>query len=117
MTMRLGTQTGSLMNHLMSGTLGAAPPTVGEGCTFLHWTDRSAGTVVKVSPSGKTAWVRADKAIRTDTHGMSDSQSYRYEAIPDAPLTAVRLGKRGWRTSGGTTVAFGYRRAYHDYSF
>lgn len=114
MTLRLGSQTGSVMNHLMSGP---SAPVAGEGATILHWTDRTAATVVRVSPSGKTAWIRKDRAIRTDSNGRSEIQDYRYEPVPDAPLTVVRLTKRGWRTKGGNGVSFGHRSAYHDYSF
>ena len=117
MTMlRAGTETGSLMNHLMSGS--ARGPVVGEGATLLHWTDRTAATVIRVSPSGKTAWLREDTAIRTDDHGMSDSQAYRYEPNPNGREWRVSLTKRGWRVMGrGSGVLFGVRRAYHDYSF
>lgn len=39
MTMKLGTQTGSLINHIMS-TAKARTPEIGEGATILAWTDR-----------------------------------------------------------------------------
>lgn len=121
MTMKLGTGTGSLVNHLMSGHVGGPTPVVGMGATILHWTDRKAATVVKVSPSGKTVWVKADTATRVDRNGMSESQVYRYAPNPDAPVKAFRLGKHGWRESGsrgrGAALHLGHRASYHDYSF
>lgn len=39
--MKLGTQTGSTTNYLMSGVKGQPAPEIGMGVTLLHWTDRS----------------------------------------------------------------------------
>lgn len=119
MAIRLGTETASVMNHLLSGTNGQPAPAVGMGITILHWTDRSAGTIHKVSPSGKTFWFTEDKATRIDGNGMSESQNYRYEPQPDAPLRMARQRVNGqWRVSGdGKAIMLGNRAAYHDYSF
>lgn len=95
-------------------------PVVGDGVTVFHYTDRSAGTVERISPSGKTVWIRPDRAIRKDRNGMSESQQYAYEPVEDAKLMRATLRKDGqWRLSGymGYKVAFGFRDAYHDYSF
>lgn len=94
-------------------------PQVGDGATIFHYTDRSAATVVRVSKSGKTAWIQADRAIRTDENGMSESQSYRFEPNPKGNIVRVSKRKNGeWRMSRDVRkVAFGYRDAYHDYSF
>ncbi len=108
---------GSLTNYLMTGTKGQPTPEVGMGVTFLYYTDRSAGTITKVSPSGKTIQVKADKATRIDNNGMSESQDYTYEPDPEAQEVTARLTKSGWKTKSGTRLAIGYRRAYHDYSF
>lgn len=113
--MRLGTETGSVVNWVASGSV--APPVVGEGATFLHWTDRSAGTVTRVSPSGKTAWVRPDTSILTSGSILSESQVYRYEPCPEAAEIRVRLTGRGWRAANGCGVSFGRRDAYRDPSF
>lgn len=120
--LRAGTQTGSLINHLMSGSRDA-PPEVGMGATVLMWTDRHAATIVEVVSPTKIR-VREDKAIRTDSNGMSESQSYRYEPGPETcvPRTFtlrkngawVRLGEP---MKGGLRLAVGHRSTYHDYSF
>lgn len=120
--MRLGTDTESMTNYLMSGTKGQPTPTVGMGITELMWSDRAAGTITRVSPSGKTLWYQLDKATRIDGNGMSEVQDYAYEPNPDAPVKTARLTKRGWKTvcsgaASGTRIAIGYRATYYDFSF
>ena len=114
--MRLGTDTGSMTNYLMSGTKGVPTPTVGMGITELMWSDRAAGTITRVSPSGKTLWYQLDKATRIDDNGMSEVQDYAYEPDPTATVKIARLTKRGWKASG-TRLALGYRDTYYDFSF
>jgi len=94
-------------------------PEVGDGATVYLYTDRHAATVVRVSKSGRTAWIQPDSAKRIDNNGMSESQDYEYSANTDAQLIRVSIRKDGqWRKSGEyTKVAFGIRNAYHDYSF
>lgn len=117
--MKLGRDTNSLSNWLLSGTKGQPAPAVGMGLTLLGWTDRHAGTVERVSPSGKTFWFREDRAIRTDGNGMSESQTYRFEPNPDAPLKTARLRKAGgwYESPGGRRIRLGERSEYYDYSF
>lgn len=113
---------GSLINSI-SGTDPNYVPKVGDGATMLFWTDRKAGTVISVSKSGKRIEVQQDKAIRTDSYGMSDSQSYRYEADPNGTVRAFTKRKNGQfiregdSMRGGQRVAIGYRNEYFDYSF
>lgn len=119
--MRLGTQTGSLINHLYSGSADK-PPQVGDGATLLMWTDRHAGTIVEVSPNGKrVGWIQ-DVATRTDKNGMSDSQEYSYAPGTGTP-TYFTLRKNGaWvregeSMKGGNRIAIGTRNEHHDFSF
>lgn len=109
---------GSLVNAL---SVSASAPVVGMPATILGYTDRHAATVVWVSPSGKTCRVRRCRAQRTDSHGMSEVQSYSYSEDESAPEREFRLGKRGWRESGsrgkGNALGLGYRDEYYDYSF
>jgi len=117
-TMRLGTETGSGVNHIMSGHVGGPRPEVGMAATILGWTDRYAGTVVWVSASGKTCRVQEDTAIRTDARGLSEWQDYTYERNPQGRVITFRLGKRGWRTAGrGAGLHLGERQSYRDPSF
>jgi len=111
---------GSMMNLLASRSKNPTPE-VGMGATMLLWSDRHAGTVVEVK--GKRLVWQRDKATRADTYGMSDCQSYTYEANPEGETEAFTLRKNGeWVREGssmksGTTLGLGYRREYYDYSF
>lgn len=118
--LRAGTQTGSLHNMLISGSRMDVPQ-VGMGATILYWTDRHACTITEVSKSGKFVRVVEDKAIRTDSNGMSDCQSYRYEPGEGSPRTFTLRKNGAWVEQGssmrGTRLAIGARRHYYDYSF
>lgn len=80
-TMKLGSETGSLMNHLMGSS--NLPPVVGKGATILHWTDRSAYEVIEVTENGKRCKIQRYNPERVDENGMSESQSYKYEKLTD----------------------------------
>lgn len=129
---KLGTQTASVINHIMSrSTKGQPDPVVGMGATILHWTDRDAGTITKVFTIGKDVAieVQEDKATRTDKNGMSEMQDYAYEANPDGARStwrfrngawkAVRYSEdtKRWRQIDGSGLQIGVRRKYHDFSF
>jgi hypothetical protein len=108
---------GSLQN-LLAGNARSAEPVVGEGATIIWWSDRFPATVERVSPSGKTAWLREDRSIRLDSHGMSDSQSYRFEPDPAGRESVAKRKRDGrWKTTGGQVVQFGSRSRFLDYSF
>ena len=127
--MKLGTETGSMTNHLYSRmTKGQPEPTVGMGATILMWTDRKAGTVVDVMDN--IIAVQEDTAKRVDDNGMSESQEYEYTPNPDAPNTWFRREKAGnwvevfvnrktnrWNKGGGRGLRLGERRQYRDFSF
>jgi hypothetical protein len=111
------TDYGSLQN-LLAAPARSAEPAVGEGATVIWYTDRFPATVLRISPNRKTAWLREDRAIRTDHHGMSDSQSYRFEPDPEGREHVAHRKRDGrWQTLGGQIVQFGARGRYHDYSF
>lgn len=94
--MQLGTQTASLMNHIMSRSNCAPEPEVGMGATILGWTDRHAATVI--SWDGKILRVQRDKATRTDTLGMTDAQEYEYERDPEGCVYDYKRDRSGkWR--------------------
>uniref|UniRef100_A0A6M3LRF4 Uncharacterized protein n=1 Tax=viral metagenome TaxID=1070528 RepID=A0A6M3LRF4_9ZZZZ len=125
--MQLGTETGSLVNHVLSGTKGAPTPEVGMGATILMWSDRRAATIVRVrlfqtGPlKGKVrqVLVQEDKATRTDSNGQSDMQTYSYEPDTNAPIrvfTANRNQDGVFRGAGGT-LRIGSRNHYYDFGF
>ena len=133
--MKLGTQTGSVFNHIDSRAVRGEPaPYVGMGATILHWTDRSAATIIKVEVIRGVTYVTTqdDKAIRTDKNGMSESQEYSYS--PD-PTGCIRVFKKHPKTNfwkfcvlnsetgryvqqkHGSGLKIGVREEYYDFSF
>lgn len=111
--MRIGSETGSLMNHLMAG--GRIEPAVGMGATILCWTDRHAATIVRVTRC--QVHVQYDNAKRTDENGMSECQTYAYTPNPNGAVVVFRKTKRGWRSRCGNGLLVGERCHYHDFSF
>jgi hypothetical protein len=120
--MKIGTETGSLINHVMSASTSGIPE-VGMGATILSWSDRTAGTII--AASDREFVVQVDTAKRTDNRGMSDCQSYEYSPNPDGITYAFKRVARGhakgeWRMNGrkdGRSVIIGYRNQYFDFSF
>lgn len=131
MTMKLGTETGSLINHLASRgsyTL----PYVGCPVTMLAWTDRYPGTIVRMFKIGKADAfeVREDKWKRTDTNGFSENQTYDFERDPNGSVVYYKMFKGKWREvkkspetgrfglcSGGLGIYIGRREKYDDPTF
>lgn len=116
--MKLGTETGSLINHLASRATGPLPE-VGMGATILAWSDRYAATIIYVSKSRKLVRVQHDSHRRTDDNGgFSENQSYEYSRNPNGSVETFRLGKRGWRKQGGGFgLLIGHREEYRDPHF
>lgn len=105
------------LNNLLAGTNPELVPTVGMGATEVCWTDRHAYTVVRVSPSGKTVWVKKDDVKRVDSNGMSECQDYEFTRNDNNPEVMVRKNKKGQWKSGSTKFTLGHRDEYHDFSF
>ena len=112
--MRLGSETGSVMNHLFTASR-QAEPVVGMGATMCAWTDRHAGTIVKVTRT--QVHVQEDNAVRIDSNGTSEQQTYAYSPNPNAPVIVFRKTKRGYRSKCGYGLLIGVRREYYDFSF
>lgn len=131
--MRLGTETGSVINHLMArGTRGEPEPTVGMGATLLSWTDRHAGTIVAVEKDGAGRYVvtvREDKARVVSGSTFDGSAAYEYEPDPDGFEHMFRREEgKGWRgvrrgvgrrlkLAEGYGLRIGARESYRDPSF
>jgi hypothetical protein len=124
--MKLGTETGSVVNHLMSGTNGQPEPEIGMGATILQWSDRTPCTIVAVrrfkgeQKAGQVSEIDAqeDKATRTDNNGMSECQRYEYERDTQGWVTTFKRNKKGaFVSNGGNRLRIGDRSKYHDYSF
>lgn len=109
---------GSLVNRLSEDSQ-SATPVVGMGATCMSYSDRHAYTIVRVE--GKKLWATPDIAVRTDSFGMSDAQSYSYTTDSTATECLFTLRKDGrWhegRSLSGRVLCIGHRDQYHDYSF
>jgi len=131
MAMNLGTETGSLMNHLMSRqTIGAPAPEVGMAATLLGWTDRHAATVVSVSKCGTEIAVRQDHAKVVKGTTYDGSAEYEYTPNLEAAWRHYRRTKTGgwqavtfneatrrWNKVESNGLILGRREEYRDPSF
>lgn len=134
--MKLGRQTASVTNHILSRAVKGQPePVVGMGATILSWTDRQPGTIIDVSNAhaATVIYVREDNATRVDKLGMTDSgQRYLFEPDPNGRLYTFRKREDGtWEEvtvnpktgrynkieGGGHGLRIGERDKYHDFSF
>jgi hypothetical protein len=115
--MKLGSETGSLANHLHTRYV-QPEPKVGMGCTLLGWTDRHAATVIEVKTPRKIV-VQQDTAVRTDKNGMSECQEYTYTPNPNGAKYTFYKNKRGqWKQSKGSYgLTLNTREEYYDPSF
>ena len=104
-------------------TTATKTPAVGDGVSICYWSDRHAGTIIHVSPSGKRIVVQRDVAIRTDSNGMSDDQRYEYLRNTKGATYTFTLRKNGrWVQVGeemrdGTSCLTSGRYEFYDYSF
>lgn len=126
--LKAGTQTGSLINHLMSYPSNVEPE-LGMGATLLSWTDRTPATVIGWNPADGRLMVQEDKYTRVDKNGMSESQTYEYARDTTATIHYFKLTGKGWRKTrfneetnrwklvDGAGICIGVRERYYDYSF
>lgn len=76
-------------------------PEVGMGCTYSYTNDSYAATVVAVNAKKTKVTVQGDRAIRTDSNGLSEAQSYRYSPDVNGSLKTFTLRKDGgWWPEG-----------------
>jgi hypothetical protein len=101
---------------LQNVLLQTKPGDVHVGCaaTVIFARDLHGATVIKVTP--KTVTVQIDKAIRTDTNGMSDQQSYIFERNPKGAIYRFWKTKWGW-SARGMGLRIGDREEFYDYTF
>jgi hypothetical protein len=105
-----------------TNTVSTIEPVVGMGATINFHSDSKAATLVQVSHKGSKIVLQQDKATRTDQNGVSESQSYSYEADPNGAIYIATLRSDGrYRLVGsgkkGKAISLGVRREYYDYSF
>lgn len=105
------------------------PPRIGDGATIRHYSDRTACTVIRVSPSGKTIHLQEDEASLDGWkpeivaggfagHCINNmEQQYTYRPNAGGTVHVARLCKDGrFRTRNREVVVPG-RRHFHDYNF
>ena len=104
-------------------------PRVGDGATICHHSDRTACTVVRVSPSGITLWMRRDIATLDDWKPKivpggfaghcvnNDSQRYIYRPDPDGTMHRARRLRDGRYLTPGSERVIPGRHHFHDYNF
>lgn len=108
---------GNLINRVLEAK-GAPEPMPGMGATKMMWSDRKAYHVTRVSPTGRTVWIRrAEVTPHRDDHGV-----LRFDVSPgreSRPEEAVRQDRHGrWKVLGsGIRVMFGYADEYFDEGF
>lgn len=123
--LKFGTETGSLINHMMSRVNGIAP-IAGEAATILHWSDRDPATVVSYDEAKQIVALQEDRAICTDF----EQQNYTYERNETGATFHFRREKNGswvqvffnrttgrWIKSKGMGLTIGRREKYRDRSF
>lgn len=93
---------------------------IGTGATRYAGSDAYPYTIVAVSPSGKKVTVTRDKARRTDSNGLSESQEWEITTDPDATPQEFSQRKDGHYYPVGTEMCgygmlhIGTRRRYSD---
>lgn len=133
MSMKIGTQTGNMMNHIYSrATKGQPDPVVGMGATVLLWSDRTAGTIIsveKLKNGNIIIGVQHDNAKLASGTILSEDQEYEYTPNPEGRVEYFRWNgagawggisrnpKTGRWIKGGKSVIIGKRMQYRDPSF
>ena len=119
--MKLGKDTGSIMNWLMVNPK-FHQPVVGEDVTECMWTDRHAWRVTAVDPDGKGATLTRYKPKRIGK--AYGDETYQYDDENGNPLLSsqtmkIRYRWKAWRCLGGhkISLARGQREEYRDPSF
>lgn len=109
---------GSLTNAMADQTRSKVPE-IGMGVTEIMFSDRHPYTVVRIL-TPKRIVVKADKAIRIDGRGCSETQEYAYIECPDEAEVVLFLNKHGkWKRLGdaqGSTFLVGRREEYYDFT-
>lgn len=132
--MKLGTQTGSVINHLHSrAVIGQPDPKPGMGCTILKWSDRDAATIRNVFNirDMRAVQVTCDRAKVVDGSEHDGSAAYEFETTPDGTLLTFAFNGHAWIQyvvnpetkrwnkvpGGGKGLRIGDRDHYRDPSF
>lgn len=111
---------GNIVNRVSEHTTGT--PKVGDGCTICFWSDRQSATIIEVV-SEREIIIQEDTSTRTDSNGMSESQTWEHAPNPNGVTYTFTKRKNGaWREkhhygSSGHGLRIGHRDHYYDFSF
>lgn len=122
--LKLGTQTGSFVNHLYSSTK-SKEPLLGGGATILSWTDRTAATITSIirNNKGKVIEIGVTHDEVTPLHkGLTDCQEYTYAPGKGREhfFTIRKTGdwvRKGEALRNGQRITIGVRDHYYDPHF
>ena len=117
--MKFGSETGSLINHLMS-TSSNDEPTIGTPATLLSWSDRAAATVTDVFVKNGRTIVEVTYDLSTVVRGSSADGSVRYfrrEKTGEWVCVRKNEDTGRWVKSGQSGILLGHRETYRDPSF
>lgn len=99
-----------------------AIPKVGDKCTMHLWSDSHACQVVRVSPSGKTMWIKRNAVVadKTKEGGMGHQNwiihENEFQSDHEMKITKRKDGK--WReTRSNLYVSLGQWHEYYDWEF
>lgn len=102
---------GDINNRLREGKMLVDEIKVGTPLTEYLWSDRHAYEVTKVI-NQKHIFIRQLKAIRTDSYGMSDAQSYKYESDDTSPEIELMFRYNKWYKVRRYNYEQAVKRAY-----
>jgi hypothetical protein len=133
--MKLGTETGSLVNHVYSfGVLGQPRPYLGMPVTMLSWTDRHPATVIQLFKVGKSIIMRVQEdnsvPVPRANPQYGDNIEYTYSLNPEGCTYTYKQNAEGrwcevyfkedtkrWVGTQGGGIHLGHREKYHDPHF
>ena len=133
--MKLGTETGSLVNHMHSMAIIGQPEVyVGMPVTMLSWSDRHPATVIQLFKVGKSIIMRiqADnyQAVPRDNPQYGDHIEYIFTPNTGNCTHTYKKNSKGrwcqvyfneetkrWVKGGGGGLWLGVREKYHDPHF
>lgn len=90
--LKLGSQVGSVINHLQSrGVIGEPVPVVGMGASVLLWSDRHAASIIGVEALNSKVYqclvsVQEDNAMVVQGSQMDGSAKYVFSPNPNGPV-------------------------------
>ena len=94
---KLGTQTGSFINWMMSSN--SSMPQIGMGATELHWSDRTPWEVIDIANDGKKVTIRSmshDALQNASEIGMGH-QAWDIQPNPNGEVRILEWKWNAWR--------------------